>query len=122
MKLRRVKDLNKKELEDMYKSKMLQLIVDINMGYVYHVPSWMKHIQAVEKLLGIKEEKLNKDNAGHLVSVYIEIEGKNIRNVIIGVSSFELGCKIHHSPEEKAKAEYIINKIINLSRQLKEVA
>ena len=122
MGLRRVRDLNKRELEDLYQGEILQLIVDMETKKVYHVPSWMMHIQAAAELLKTEGKQLNKENAKRFISAYIEIEGKTVKDMNVGFSSLESKYKIHHSLKEKAEAEAIIRGIIRLSRKLKEVA
>jgi len=122
MGLKKVKHLDKEELGDLYEGNMLQLIVDLKTEQVFHVPSSMKHIDAVCELLDKEEWQINKKEAEHLVSAYIIIENNIVKGMAIGHSSFEARFKIHHSIEQKAEAEILINNIIRLSKQLKEVA
>ena len=122
MGLRIVTHLDKWELLDRYNDKFLQLLVDTKNRIVYHVKSNQKHIQAASELMGKPMHALNQSNAGHLVSAYIEIVGNTVKHIMVGSSSFELGAHIRHTNAEKAIAQRLIDKIIRLSRQLKEVA
>jgi len=122
MELRVVTHLDKWELLDRYNNKYLQLLVDTDKGIVYHVKSYKRHVQAVSELLGMPIHSLNQDNAGHLVSAYIEIVDDKVKNIMVGSSSFELGAHIKHTSKQLAIAQALINRIVKESRQLKEVA
>lgn len=120
MRLIKVKDFNKFELNDML-GNLLELLVDTKKKIVYHVHPPEGHSKVASKYLHIPENEINQYNAGYLVSAIVEIESGTVKNIIVGKSSLELGHDIHHSREQLEKAKAIVESIMKLSEQLGEV-
>jgi hypothetical protein len=132
VRFKEVTDFDSFELnpEHMLEGSLLELLVDTKAGKVYHVEPPMDHIVAAAMFLGFKPgevNKVNKANAGHLVSAFVEIKNGVVTMVMIGRSSLEMyyssmhGHKRMHTPEQLAKARVIIERLISLSKQLGEV-
>jgi len=126
LELREVEYFDDIELNNMLNKKRLKLLIDTDEKEVHHVLSKKHHIDEALIYLGIKEKELAKIKPSHLVSVQIVIENKIIKEVYIGGGSLEKEYKNQtgenlHSIKELEKAEKILNKVMNLSKQLHTV-
>lgn len=121
VKLIRVKDLNNFELSDMLAGQILELLIDTKNNHIYHVSPPVGHSKAAAFHLGIDQSQINESNASHLVSALIEIKNRVVTKINVGVSSLELGHKIRHTHAQLKKAAEILEAVIRLSRQLKEI-
>jgi len=123
-----VKDFNKFELNDMLEGKYLELLIDTRRKWdkaVFHVHPPLGHSAAAAIYLEIKEEKLNTENAGHLVSVLVEIEERTVKKVMIGRSSLEIKNpkhpRIEHTSNQLMRARKRVEMVMYLSKQLGEI-
>lgn len=124
MSLKIVSDLDKFELTHKH-GELLELLVDTDKGVVYHINPVIGHEKSVEKMLGKGAAELNMNNAGHLVSAILQINsGNKVISAVVGkVTSFELSHEdIKHTSTQIAKAQAMINKLINESKKKGEVS
>jgi len=111
--IRRVKIIDKIELNDRLSNVILELVVDTSKKQIYHVHPEMGHVETVAYILGIKKTEVSTFNAGNFVSVLIEITGNIVNRVIVGNSSLERNVK--HTHRQKAIAEVLVNRLIESS-------
>ncbi len=132
VKFKEVTDFDSFEMnpKHMLQGNLLELLVDTKAGKAYHVEPPMDHIVAAAMFLKLKPnevDKVNKENAGHLVSAFVEIKKGVVTMVMIGRSSLEMyysskhGHQRMHTREQLAEAKIIIERLISLSKQLGEV-
>ena len=121
VKLTRVIDFNRFELSDMLAGQILELLIDTEKNQAFHVSPSVGHSKAASYYLGKDESHINELSAGHLVSALVEIESNVVKKITVGISSLELGHNIRHSPKQIEKAVAILESILKLSRELREV-
>ena len=91
---------------DRKKPGMISFIYDAEKDEFAIVIQNKEHIETAAEILKVKKSDIerNPDIASHLIPINIIIKNKKIKEIIIGVSSIELGYHVRHSKEDLVKA------------------
>jgi len=65
-----------------------------------------EHIDTAVEILKVKKSDIerNPEIASHLIPINIKILGKEIKEILIGISSIELGYHVRHTKKDLIKA------------------
>ncbi len=91
---------------DRKKPGMISFIYDAEKDEFAIVIQNKEHIETAAEILKVKKSDIerNPDIASHLIPINIIIKNNEIKEIIIGVSSIELGYHVRHSKEDLVKA------------------